>query len=184
MTMVSFDSDFTSVAVVPQVGDSAASMEIGSLVLLAVPEEASRGRLASTIRGVGYGVLEVSTRAALLAELSRRLEFGRLRRPPVDLLVLDDRLPDGSGVDAVRVLRRRGWATPVIIAHADPRPAVRAEIRRLGSVALLDDFDDPDLVLDYGHYLAPCSWRKVHRRASAAASHLQRGRMCDGGRLL
>ncbi|MDR7331624.1 response regulator transcription factor [Roseateles asaccharophilus] len=59
-----------------------------------------------------------------------------LERDPFDALLVDWQLPDGSGVDWVRSLRRRGIATPVVVLTA--RDLLRDRIEGLDSGA--DDY--------------------------------------------
>ncbi len=132
-----------------------AAVEAHPLVLLASADRFAREHLADRLRGAGYAVLEAASRAELLEELRRRLDFDRIRRPPVDLLVTGRELDDGPGLDAVRLLRTRGWATPAIVIARGLAPEHRAEAMRLGSVSILDGLDDAEEVLDYVHVLAP-----------------------------
>lgn len=139
----------------PLVPSFFAAVEAHPLVLLAAADALAREQLADRLRGVGYAVLEASSRAELLGELRRRLDFDRVRRPPVDLLIASRDLDDGPGLDAVRLLRTRGWATPVLLAARGLGPEQRAEAMRLGSVSILDGLDDAEEVLDYVHAVAP-----------------------------
>lgn len=139
----------------PLVPSFFAAAEPHALVLLAAADALARAHLADRLRGSGYAVLEASSRSELLEELARRLDFDRVRRPPVDLLITSRELDDGPGLDAVRILRTRGWATPAIVTARGLAPEQRAEVMRLGSVSILDGLDDAEEVLDYVHVLAP-----------------------------
>lgn len=93
----------------------------------------------------------------------RRLaDVATLREEPYDALLVDWQLPDGSGLDWVRALRRRGDTTPVLILTA--RDLIADRIRGLDSGAddyLVKPFDPEELV---------ARLRAVRRRAAGAAS--------------
>jgi DNA-binding response OmpR family regulator len=52
--------------------------------------------------------------------------------PPPDCLVVDQRLPGISGVEALTVLRERGVNTPAILITTAPGPALEAQARSMG----------------------------------------------------
>jgi CheY-like chemotaxis protein len=63
----------------------------------------------------------------------------------VDLLILDARLPDGSGFDLCKALLAKSSATPVIIVSGDTRPEVQKEAESAGAKAFVGkpiDFDE------------------------------------------
>ena len=68
-------------------------------VLIVEDDDSSREPLAALCRHVGHTCVEVATRAAAMAEL--------VRRPP-DAVLLDLMLPDGNGVEVLRLVRRHG----------------------------------------------------------------------------
>jgi len=79
-----------------------------------------------------------------------------------DVLVLDDALPDGSGVELCRKLRERGNFTPVLIltAHA----AVRQRVRGLDAGA--DDFlGKPFAVAELRARVRALGRRRIHSAA-------------------
>src|SRR5689334_20299891 len=80
-------------------------------VLIVDDHEEVRDLLARTLRRDGH---ETST-AATAKEAHEKLDAG-----PVDVVVLDVALPDGSGIEVCRGLRRAGVSTPVLLltAHA------------------------------------------------------------------
>lgn len=143
----------------------AAQSEPGALVLLAHGEPAFRAKMARCLRDCGYSLIEVSTRALMLDHLARRLDVQSMDRPPVDLVIVQGRLPDGDGIDGVHVLRANGWGTPAIVVEPEPTSELQREVHRLGSIALVDGPFDPELVLDYAGYLAPC-YRSRSRETS------------------
>jgi two-component system, OmpR family, response regulator len=81
---------------------------------------------------------------------------------PYDAMLVDWQLPDGSGLDWVRALRRRGDTTPVLLITA--RDLISDRIRGLDSGAddyLVKPFDPEELA---------ARLRAVRRRAAGAAS--------------
>jgi DNA-binding NarL/FixJ family response regulator len=70
----------------------------------------------------------VTAEAATVAEA--RDMFDR-RRP--DLLIVDHRLPDGSGADLVRTLRAAGRTAPAIIVTATPQTGLNESSRAAGA---------------------------------------------------
>lgn len=83
---------------------------------------------------------------------------------PYDALLVDWQLPDGSGLDWVRSIRRRGDSTPVVIMTA--RDLLSDRVRGLDSGAddyLVKPFDPEELTARI---------RAVRRRVSGSASPL------------
>jgi DNA-binding response OmpR family regulator len=63
----------------------------------------------------------------------------------LDLLILDARLPDGSGFDLCKALLAKSSTTPVIIVSGDTRPEVQKEAEGAGAKAFVGkpiDFDE------------------------------------------
>ena len=78
-------------------------------LLLVEDDLTLRQALAFNLTREGYEVTSVADGEAALAAA---------RRPGLDLVLLDVMLPGMSGVEVLRVLRREGVATPVIILSA------------------------------------------------------------------
>jgi len=76
------------------------------LVLIADPDSRLRSEIREAFRHDGFEVAEAATGKETLAKFERR-------RPSVVLLEVD--LPDMSGFDVCRELRRRGGLVPVIL---------------------------------------------------------------------
>jgi two-component system response regulator DevR len=64
-----------------------------------------------------------------------------------EAIILDISLPDGSGVDVLKHIHRRGWDLRVIVLTGNPYEALRAKCRALGASAVLDKFDGLDQAL-------------------------------------
>jgi two-component system, OmpR family, catabolic regulation response regulator CreB len=80
---------------------------------------------------------------------ARTLAAGRaaLAATPPDCLLLDLHLPDGSGLDLLRELRRQptGAALPVVVLTAEGEDRVLAELPRLGAAVLTKPFSPSKL---------------------------------------
>ncbi len=75
-------------------------------ILLVEDDETLRGLLQTILERAGFRVVTADCLAAASVEL---LRF------PIDLMVLDEVLPDGSGLDFVGTRRTEGWSGPVIM---------------------------------------------------------------------
>jgi DNA-binding NarL/FixJ family response regulator len=58
-----------------------------------------------------------------------------------EAVTLDISLPDGSGVEVLRHIRRRGWNLCVVVLTGNPYEALRAKCQQLGAAAVLDKFN-------------------------------------------
>lgn len=87
-----------------------------------------------------------------------------LEGEPFDALLVDWQLPDGSGVDWVRALRKRGDTTPVLIMTARDQLSERVH----GLDAGADDY----LVKPFDPEELSARIRAVRRRAAGSASAL------------
>ncbi len=85
---------------------------------------------------------------------------------PYDALLVDWQLPDGSGIDWVRTLRRRGLSTPILMLTARDRLGDRIN----GLDAGADDF----LVKPFEPEEMAARLRAVCRRSAGSASDLRR----------
>ena len=75
-------------------------------ILLVEDDDTLRGLLCTILERGGYRVVTADCLAAARVEL---LRF------PIDLMVLDEVLPDGSGLDFVASRKGEGWSGPVIM---------------------------------------------------------------------
>jgi DNA-binding response OmpR family regulator len=119
-------------------------------VLIAEDDSGLRDALMRGLREQGYVVDAVSNGQAAMNYL-RSYEY--------ELVVLDWRMPEISGLDVLRFIRRRGLSTPVLMLTARDAPADR--------VTGLDQGADDYLVkpFDFSELLA--RMRALQRRPSA-----------------
>ena len=108
--------------------------------LLVVDDEPHIGLVLRTfLEQLGYRV-----------SVARTLDEARsaLRAPPeTDGLLLDLHLPDGSGLDLLRDLRKRGATArmPVVVLTAEGEDRILREVRRLGAALVTKPFSPTKL---------------------------------------
>lgn len=96
--------------------------EIG--VLLVDDDAIVRDWVAAALGGTRYRVRGSAASAAGVADV--------LARRGADLLLVDQRLPDGLGTDLVRELRRQGLPTPAILMTANAERGLNEAARAAG----------------------------------------------------
>ncbi len=108
----------------------------GGLTLLLVDDDATlRDRLARALRARGYEGATAGNGAEALA---------RARQDSPELVVLDLRMPDLSGLDVLRALRAEDPATRILILTGYGSIATAVEATRLGAVGYLPKPVDAD----------------------------------------
>lgn len=88
-----------------------------------------------SLDGSEFRVVGDAQSAASAAELVEQ------RRP--ELLLLDYRLPDARATDVVRLLRRAGWAMPVLIITATPEAGLNEAALEAGAQGVVLKRGDP-----------------------------------------
>lgn len=94
-------------------------------VLVVDDDEVDRAAVARALRGTAFVVRGVETAAEALA---------RIGVDPVDIILLDNHLPDGNAADFLDVLTRREIYLPVVLLTGSRDPEVVAEAMRRGAV--------------------------------------------------
>jgi two-component system OmpR family response regulator len=113
--------------------------------------------------GLGAGLREYLQADGHVVEWCRCLaEVSTLRNEPFDALLVDWQLPDGSGLDWVRSLRRQNDHTPVLVMTA--RDLLDDRVRGLDSGA--DDY----MVKPFEPEELSARIRAITRRASGSGS--------------
>jgi DNA-binding NtrC family response regulator len=100
-------------------------------VLIVDDESLIRWSLAETLTDEGYGVLEA-------ADGQRALEALRDTPRPVDVIMLDYRLPDSNGLQLLGKIRTLSPRSRVVMMTAHGTPEVIAEALRLGAVCVVN----------------------------------------------
>ncbi|MBM4265777.1 MAG: sigma-54-dependent Fis family transcriptional regulator [Deltaproteobacteria bacterium] len=110
-----------------EAGRGSEGVETGRPTILLVEDDATFLEAAVSALGAELGdiVLEL---APSLAEALARLEV-----TPVDAVILDRTLPDGDGLEVVRVLRRRGLEVPFLLLSGDASARAAVEALRAGA---------------------------------------------------
>jgi DNA-binding NarL/FixJ family response regulator len=94
--------------------------------------------LASVLQARGHQVLAITTRA------TECLAAVNTHHP--DACLLDLRLPDGSGLDAARAMRRCNPGTKILILSCLTDPAVLSEAKKIGVAGFLRKDQRPDSI--------------------------------------
>ena len=100
-------------------------------VLIVDDEPLIRWSLAETLTDEGYGVLEA-------ADGQGALEALRDTPRPVDVIMLDYRLPDSNGLQLLATIRALSPRSRVVLMTAYGTPEVAAEALRLGAVCVVN----------------------------------------------
>lgn len=96
------------------------------MTVLVVDDSADiRFMLRVLLEDAGMEVEEAPSGDAALARLIDTVA-------PVDAVVLDQRMPDMSGIEVARALREHGVATPLVLFSAYLHPVLHDEARSLG----------------------------------------------------
>ena len=103
-----------------------------ALIVLAEDSTDLRRLLAFALERVGHRVIPVATGAALIATVRRLIADSE----PLRLIVTDVRMPSLGGLEAARVLRAAGHATPLIFMTAYSDAWSRAQAAELGALLL------------------------------------------------
>jgi len=104
-------------------------------VLIVDDERLVRWSLRQKVQEWGFVPVEADTGAAALAAIQNESP---------DLVLLDLRLPDISGMEVLHRFRQTGFSAPVIMITADARDNVRDALMNLGAFQFLEkpvDFD-------------------------------------------
>jgi CheY-like chemotaxis protein len=88
---------------------------------------------------------EFATNAAEAIEVARSGNF--------DLYLLDSRLPDISGVDLCRELRKQYPDTPIVIYSGDAYPKQHSDAMQAGATAYVDKPNIDELIATVSDYL-------------------------------
>jgi CheY-like chemotaxis protein len=136
-------------AAAPNTADTARS------VLLAEDDDEMRALIRSLLHRAGYELVEAHTGTALLSIIA---DMRGNIRPLPSVIVSDVRLPGGSGLSALRVIREYGWRMPVVLITAFCSEETLNEASRLeASIVLEKPFDLDDLRMAI-NCLVPPSW--------------------------
>jgi len=106
-------------------------------VLLASDEPLTRAgwrAMVDAIEGI-----TVAGESGTAAEVEKALDSGR-----ADVILLDVRLDDGAGVEAIQRIRRRSPQTAIVVVTSADRPDAARRSLEAGAVAYLSKTDTPE----------------------------------------
>ncbi len=112
-------------------------------VFLAEDDDDLRTLMRAALERDGCDVVEARNGAELIDLLGLTVECPTTQP---DVVVTDVRMPHFSGLGVLRTLRQANWSVPVILVTVDPGPAVQADAKQWGAVAVFrKPFDLEDL---------------------------------------
>ena len=114
-------------------------------VLIVDDEKLLVRTLSNALKEAGYKIAVAGS-----AEQADKHVFGD---PPFDLILLDNRLPNQSGMDVVKRVRDRSVKSKVILMTAYETPEVKAEAKRLKVELYMRKPFDLTVLLEEIHHL-------------------------------
>jgi DNA-binding response OmpR family regulator len=111
---------------------SSASAAGPGLILLAEDDAALRELIADALSLDGHRVAQVATGGALITALKKIIVYGEHGGRP-DLIITDVRMPELTGIEALRVLRGAELGVPIILITAFSDLWTRREAARYGA---------------------------------------------------
>ncbi|HVG71888.1 MAG TPA: PilZ domain-containing protein [Vicinamibacterales bacterium] len=138
---------------------TATTMVAVKTVLIADDTAFVRDRFKTALEGAGHRAVTVRTGQELLAALQAQPQ-------PIDLVVLDLRLPNGRGIDLVRSLRRVAPEKPPIVVFSGTI-ANAAEVRDLASFGVAGYVNEYTGVSHIMPALAPHLFPEHYNRRSS-----------------
>ena len=114
----------------------------GETILLVDDEQLIRWSLKQELSKRGFGILEAESLAQALA---------RLQKSDVDLMILDQNLPDGTGIDLLQKIQKLGATMPVIMLTAVDRSDIAVQAMKLGAFDYVTkpvNMDEMEIVIE------------------------------------
>jgi len=119
-------------------------------LLIAEHDAQTRALLQGFLGEIGFATLFVDDGAALLRVLEASRSLPEVEHGRIDLVMADIEAPRRSGLDILATVRQNGWRTPVVLTSPFVSSMLRAEVIRMGAVAVLKTpicLQELDLVL-------------------------------------
>ena len=111
-------------------------------VLVAENDADTRALIAELLVGEGREVVEVASGEELLQVLAER-SASTWPREAFDVIVTEQRMPRGSGLDMIERLRRDGCATPALLITAFVDDHIRDRADDLETMVMVKPFPLP-----------------------------------------
>lgn len=103
----------------------------GARVVVVDDDDGMRELVTTILESKGYKVQEAVSGAELM-RIMQSVAVDQWPLDAVDLVVLDNRMPGISGIDAIRRLRAWKQQPPMLLMTAFPEPTVKREAALLG----------------------------------------------------
>ncbi len=111
-------------------------------VLVAESDADTRALIAELLLGEGREVVEVASGEELLQVLTERTASGAPKEA-FDVIVTEQRMPGGNGLDVIERLRRAGCATPTLLITAFVDDHLRGRAEDLETMVMVKPFPLP-----------------------------------------
>jgi CheY-like chemotaxis protein len=112
-------------------------------VLVAENDEDTRALIAELLLGEGREVVEVASGEELLHQALNDRTTSTRFKDPFDVIVTEERMPGGTGLDMIERLRRAGCATPVLLITAFVDERLRGRADDLETMVMVKPFPLP-----------------------------------------
>jgi CheY-like chemotaxis protein len=103
----------------------------GARIVVVDDDGDMRDLVTTRLASEGYDVCDAVSGGDLLRVI-QSIAIDRWPLDSVDLIVVDNRMPGMSGLEAIRRLRTAHWETPAILMTAFPEAEVKREAANLG----------------------------------------------------
>ena len=105
-------------------------------ILVAEDDRQLRSMIARRLRADGCTVIEAASGYEAIDALDESDDLGL----PVDLVVMDIRMPGMSGLEISYLIRSWSWTTPIVLVTAYPEPELYEEAARFDACLLAKPF--------------------------------------------
>jgi two-component system response regulator (stage 0 sporulation protein F) len=112
-------------------------------VLVAENDDDTRALIAELLLGEGREVVEVASGEELLEQALTRRTASSRPAEAFDVIVTEERMPGGTGLDMIERLRRAGCATPVLLITAFVDDHLRGRADDLETMVMVKPFPLP-----------------------------------------
>lgn len=119
-------------------------MPMHARVLVADDDPGMRAMLHEILEADGYDVTEVSTGDEMSRVLAER-SAENFPDDAFDVIVSDQRMPNGMGLDVIADLRRAGYTTPILLLTAFIDEPLRTRADELEAMVMHKPFPIPAL---------------------------------------
>jgi CheY-like chemotaxis protein len=112
-------------------------------VLVAESDADTRALIAELLLGEGREVVEVASGEELLLQVLTERTASTWPKEAFDVIVTEQRMPRGNGLDVIERLRRAGCATPALLITAFVDDHLRGRAEDLETMVMVKPFPLP-----------------------------------------